>query len=211
MALVTRWWWIRHAPVVGNDGRCYGQTDFPCDVGDTAALTSLASRLPADAVWVTSPLQRTTLTAAALVAAGAPGPTPIPGPDVIVERDLIEQNFGEWQGVTYAELAARQNSIGPRLWLGPARETPPGGESFVDLTDRVHRAIAQLNERFAGQDIIAVTHGGTIRAALGKALALAPETSLAFSVDNLSLTRLDHFPEADPAEAWRVAGANLPP
>jgi broad specificity phosphatase PhoE len=211
MAIVTRWWWIRHAPVIGNNGCCYGQTDFPCDVSDTPAFTSLGSKLPSGAVWVTSPLQRTYLTAAALVAAGAPGPSPIPGPDVLVEDDLIEQNFGSWQGVSYAELAARHASDGPRLWLGPAHETPPGGENFISLSTRVHRAIGDLNDRFAGRDIIAVTHGGTIRAALGKALALAPETSLAFSVDNLSLTRLDHFPEAPPAESWRVAGANLPP
>lgn len=211
MARITRWWWIRHARVVGNDGRCYGQTDLPCDVSDTAAFTSLAAKLPGEAVWLTSPLRRTHLTAAALVAAGAPGPSPIPGPDALIEADLIEQNFGDWQGVTYAELAARHDPLGPPLWLGPAHETPPGGESFTDLTRRVGQAIDALNQRFADRDIVAVTHGGTIRAALGKALALAPASSLAFSVDNLSLTRLDYFAEAPPSEAWRVAGTNLPP
>ena len=38
-----------------------------------------------------------------------------------------------------------------------------------------------------------MTHGGTIRAALGVALALAPQAALAFSTDNCSLTRIVQF------------------
>ena len=30
----VRFWWIRHAPVVGNDGRCYGVNDVDCDVSE---------------------------------------------------------------------------------------------------------------------------------------------------------------------------------
>ena len=58
MVELTRWWWVRHAPVTVNNGRCYGQTDVPCDCSNDAAFAGLARRLPKDAVWVTSPLQR---------------------------------------------------------------------------------------------------------------------------------------------------------
>ena len=34
--VVTRWWWIRHAPVVGTHGKVYGQMDVDCDVSDVA-------------------------------------------------------------------------------------------------------------------------------------------------------------------------------
>lgn len=211
MGGVTRWWWVRHAPVTVNRGCCYGQTDFPCDISDAAAFASLAKHLPAPAVWVTSTLQRTHMTAAAIVAAGLPGPDPIPGPDVVSEADLKEQHFGDWQGVTYAELAERRGDAWHRFWLAPAHETPPGGESFLELSARVQHVIGALNDRFAGRDIIAVTHGGTIRAALALALDLSPEAALAFTIDNLSLTRIDHVPGPGVGHGWRVSAVNQPP
>lgn len=209
--LTTRWWWVRHAPVAVNRGCCYGQTDFPCETGETALFACLAKRLPRGAAWVTTPLQRTHMTAAALVAAGLDGPTAIPGPDVIVEAALIEQHFGEWQGIRYDELAARRGEAWHRFWLAPAHETPPGGESFVALMARVHAAIDRLNRQFAGRDIVAVAHGGTIRAALALALGLSPEAALAFVVDNLSLTRIDHIGGAGVGHGWRVSAVNQPP
>jgi alpha-ribazole phosphatase len=211
MVQLTRWWWVRHAPVTVNEGRCYGQTDHPCDCSNDAAFAGLAQRLPKDAVWVTSPLKRTHMTASGIVRAGLPGPDPIPGPGVIVEADLAEQHFGEWQGLTYAELAERNGSAWPRFWMGPAHQAPPGGESFADLLERAQPAILRLSETHAGRDIIAVTHGGTIRAAVALALDIAPEAALAITVDNLSLTRIEHFPDANAAYAWRVTAVNLPP
>jgi alpha-ribazole phosphatase len=211
MGVVTRWWWVRHAPVTVNNGRCYGQTDVPCDCSNDAAFAGLAKLLPKDAVWVTSTLQRTHMTAAGIVRAGLPGPKLIPGPGVIVERDLAEQHFGDWQGVTYAELAELNGNRWPRFWLAPAHHAPPGGESFVELMARAHPAILRLSAEHAGRDIIAVTHGGTIRAALAQALDLAPEATLAVSIDNLSLTRIEHFPDANVAHPWRVATVNQAP
>ncbi len=211
MEPVTRWWWVRHAPVTVNEGRCYGQTDLACDCSNEAAFQALAARLPRDAVWVVTPLQRTHLTAAALVRAGLPGPDPIPGPGVVVERDLMEQHFGAWQGVTYAELAQRNGNLWPRFWLAPAHEAPPGGESFVGLLARAQPAIARLSQEHAGRDIIAVTHGGSIRAALALALGLAPDAALALVIDNLSLTKIEHFPGAEATRGWRVTAVNLPP
>ena len=207
MGAVTRWWWVRHAPVTANQGCCYGQTDFPCEIGDETAFAALARNLPREAVWVASPLQRTHMTAAALIAAGADGPSS----GLLVEPDFIEQHFGAWQGQRYAELTNRRGDEWHRFWLAPADETPPGGESFAALTARVHDAVARWNERYPGRDIVSVGHGGTIRAALAQALALSPAAALAFSIDNLSLTRLDHFAEPGAAPGWRIAAVNQPP
>ena len=52
MTVVTRWWWIRHAPVTADGGRVYGQTDIECDVSDRAPFQALAGKLPREAVWV---------------------------------------------------------------------------------------------------------------------------------------------------------------
>lgn len=204
MSAPTRWWWIRHAPV-NDGGRIYGHRDVPADVSDAAAFAVLARWLPREAVWVTSHLRRTAQTARALEAAGADFAEPH------VVPDLAEQNMGDWQGEIRTEIIAKHGD--PRgFWLAPAEVTPPGGESFADLCVRVASAIERLNTEHAGRDIVAVTHGGTIRAALGHALGLAPAAALAFTTDNLALTRIDHAPSPSGGEAtWRVVTVNLVP
>lgn len=205
----TRWWWIRHAPVVGHGGRIYGQDDHACDCSDAATFGALAARLPRDALWVVTPLQRTRLTAEAILAHRPP-----PAPRFHVEAALVEQHFGAWQGLTNAEVAAGDAGAWHRFWLAPAAHAPPGGESFVAVVERVAEVVLRLCARHAGRDIVAVTHGGTIRAALALALGLAPEQALSFSIDNCALTRIDHIcgpagshdPEGE--AAWRVACVN---
>ena len=202
MNTTTRWWWVRHAPVRVNDGRIYGQTDHPCDCTDEPLFRALATQLPTDAVWVTSTLLRTIQTADALRAAGAVGPEPTR------ETAFVEQSFGDWQGLKYAELQEKRGESWHRFWLAPAQEAPPGGESFVDLMDRVAPAIDRLTMEHRGRDIVAVTHGGTIRAAIAHALQIPPETALAFSIENVSLTRLEHGDGPCLGHGWRVAVVN---
>jgi broad specificity phosphatase PhoE len=207
MSTTTRWWWIRHAPVVEHGGRIYGQQDLDCDVGHAAVFDGLAHQLPADAVWVTTHLRRTRRTAEAILHRRPDRPA------LLAERELAEQHFGDWQGRHRDELIAERGQQWDRFWLAPAHERPPGGESFVDLMARVHASVERLSAAHAGRDIVAVTHGGTIRAALAHALGLEPERALAFVVDNCSLTRIDRIDppaDADPdsAPAWRVALVN---
>jgi broad specificity phosphatase PhoE len=91
---------------------------------------------------------------------------------------------------------------------------PPGGESFAAVADRVERAVDRLTAAHAGRDIVAVAHGGSIRAALGVALGLAPDRALGFVIDNCSLTRIDHIEgalssrEPDRLKSWRVVRIN---
>ena len=78
-------------------------------------------------------------------------------------------------------------------WFADIDEPAPGGESFMDLYHRVRGAIERITVEQAGRDVIAVGHGGTIKAAVGLALGGQPEKGLAFDIDNCSVTRLDHF------------------
>jgi alpha-ribazole phosphatase len=208
--VTTHIWWVRHAPVV-HGGRIYGQTNLSCDCSDTAVFSGLAEKLPRGAVWVTSNLRRTHETAAAIIRAGLPGPQTIPGPDSIELPDLAEQHFGEWQGLTYEELEESRAGEFHRFWHAPAHETPPGGESFMAVIARVSAAIHRLVEAHQGRDIIAVAHGGTIRAALALALGLAPEAALAFTIENCSITRLDRIDGPGMGHGWRIVTVNRPP
>ena len=45
MTLVTRWWWIRHAPV-RSGGRIYGNDDPPADCADLDCATATACQAP---------------------------------------------------------------------------------------------------------------------------------------------------------------------
>jgi alpha-ribazole phosphatase len=209
-ATTTRFWWVRHAPVA-HDGRIYGQQDMPCDCSDDAAFAGLARQLPRDAVWLTSNLRRTHETARAIVRAGLPGPDPIPGPGALALADFAEQSFGDWQGLTYEELRHSRGGAFHRFWHAPANERAPGGESFVDVMARVSAATYQVLDANRGRDIIAVAHGGTIRAALGLALGLSPEECLAFTMDNCAITRIDHVDGPGMGHPWRVVTVNRPP
>lgn len=200
----TRWWWIRHAPVTTPE-HIYGQRDLPADTSHAPTFEALAALLPEDAVLVTSDLQRTIQTAAAIGEAGLDLPEPI------VEESLREQHFGDWQGVPRENFHESQNREMRRFWLAPAQERAPNGESFVDVMARVAPTVMRLTAAHAGRDIVCVAHGGTIRAALAMALILHPETALSFTTANCSVTRIDHLTGGDMGDAWRVGMVNWNP
>lgn len=204
MSATTRWWWIRHAPVTTDGGNIYGQVDVDADTTRAEPFAGLAAILPHDAVWLVTPLRRTAQTAEAIARAGLAVPEPE------VEADFAEQHFGELQGRN-REATVRANPDWRRFWLADVAHAPAGGESFVQLMDRVRAGVERRTARHAGRDIVAVAHGGSIRAAIGIALGLEPAQAVAFAVGNLSLTRLDHLRGPQGGEAWRVTAINVPP
>ncbi|MFP6730297.1 MAG: histidine phosphatase family protein [Alphaproteobacteria bacterium] len=203
----TRWWWVRHAPAFCIGGAIYGSSDVECDTSDDLSFRGLAARLPEDALWVTSHLTRTRETAAAIFDGGAASTTPL------IEKGLGEQCFGEWQGQTHDDLARENTPAYHKFWLAPARHVPPGGESFTDVMVRVDAVIKRLTEAHAGRDIVAVAHGGSIRAALALALGVDAnaDAGLCFTVDNLSITQIDHVPGPGAGGNWRIVSVNQSP
>jgi alpha-ribazole phosphatase len=200
---VTRWWWVRHAPVPNPERRCYGQSDKDCDTSNEALFRHQAAILPKDAVWYSSNLLRARKTAEHLAQAGAEMGK------LHIDPAFAEQHFGEWQGLTYAEIAdLAENHL---FWLGPPEYRPPGGESFVDLRNRAVASIDRLTAEHRGRDIVATAHGGTIRAALAHAFDMHPEAAVRFEIENVSLTVIEHYEQADPAHAWRVVFSNYMP
>jgi alpha-ribazole phosphatase len=201
--VTTRWWWVRHAPVREDDGRIYGQKDLGCDTSDRVVFDAVAKILPRNAVWYASSLKRTHQTAAAIWAAGFPKPSSMPH-----IAALAEQHLGTYQGMNRAEFFAAQPT--GSHWFGPIDQPTPGGESFMDLYNRVRGAIETINAKEAGKDIIAVAHGGTIKAAVGLALGNQPDKGLIFTIDNCSVTRLDHIASAG-HDGWRLPMVNQQP
>lgn len=200
---VTRWWLVRHAPVVGHDGRIYGSNDVPADVSDSETFRKLADSLPENGLLVSSHLSRARHTADALIEGG------LRFAERFIEEDLGEQDFGEWQGRTWDDISAEEEAVGAhKFWTAPASHAPPGGESFHAVIDRVGQVVQRLTDRHGGRDIVAVIHGGSIRATLAHALAIDPEIALGFATENLSLTRIDHVTGDGAGGNWRVAFVN---
>ena len=201
----TNLWLIRHA-LVDENARAilYGTMDVelcPTTLVEQAPMyRALAERLPRPANWVVTPLSRTRRTAQAIFAAG------YPVQELTVEPGLIEQHLGEWQGLVHAALPARLAQPKHPFWPLAGTELPPGGETFVEMIARVGPAIEALAVRYPGQDVVAVSHGGAIRAAVAHCLRIGADNALHLSVNNLSLTRLERHDDG-----WRVVCVNEMP
>jgi broad specificity phosphatase PhoE len=198
----TRFWLIRHA-LVDENARAilYGVMDVPlCEttlVSQAPMYAALARRLPRPAVWKVTPLSRTRRTAEAIFDAGYPGQEPG------IEPQLIEQSLGEWQGLPHAELPAKLAFPAHPFWPLAGDEQPPGGESMVNVIVRAGAALERLARDHRGEDVVIVSHGGTIRAVVAHALDIRPDNALHLSIHNLSLTCLERHPEG-----WRVTCVN---
>ena len=198
----TGFWLIRHA-IVAENARAvlYGTMDVPlCAESLVAQADSyrlLANTLPRAAQWIVTPLSRTHRTADAIFAAG------YTARETTIEPGMMEQNLGEWQGLPHADLPPRLRQPAHAFWPLSGQERPPGGESMADVILRVGATLERLAVRHLGDDVVIVSHGGAIRAAVAHALSIAADTALHLSVQNLSLTRLERH-----ARAWRVVCIN---
>ena len=196
----TRWWWVRHAPSAGLPGIIHGQDDVDADLTDLPAIEARIRKLPKGAIWLTSGLPRTVQTAEAL---GGIKCRAVPG--------LMEQDFGDWTGKTYEEVRSLFGDAYDKFWITPAKEKPPNGENFIQVIDRVRECILDCTKKFKGRDVICISHGGVIRAALTIALKIEAERALSISVDNLSTTIIDYLHPCETfAGAWRVKCTNVP-
>jgi broad specificity phosphatase PhoE/ribonuclease HI len=114
-----------------------------------AAGAAVAAGSSDVAAVVTSPLRRTRETAEAVAEVlGAP---------VEVEPDLAECAFGEWDGLTYAQVHERWPEE-LRRWLWSTDVAPPGGESLAQVERRVSRSRDAVLARHVRRRVVVVSH-----------------------------------------------------
>lgn len=194
----TVWWWLRHAPVRDGEGRIYGHTDLEIEPPSDEGVRSLAAALPDNAVWMTSQLRRSHQTAELMVpyhpGAGRP----------IEEPDFSEMYFGAWENVLRKDIPADEEAA---FWDEFVVKGPPAGESFGAVIERVVGAVHRHNHRYEGQDVVVVGHSGSIRAALTLGAGITPQATMAFTLDPLKLTRIDHAPDGEQGH-WSIAMVN---
>lgn len=199
----TRWYWVRHAPVLGASTELYDTADEPADVSNEEAFKALAKALPKDAIWFTSDLKRTHQTADAILAHGNTASIRLE------DARIAEQHFGDWFGRGRDKAyTSKPPSLRHNFWMVDAATRPNNGESFLDLMARAIPAIDAYSAQYRERTIVAVSHGGVIRAAIAHALGLEPDRALAIMVENLSTTRLDYCPGPGKGGDWRLVFTN---
>ncbi len=131
-----------------------------------AAARYLAQRWQIEKIY-TSPLTRTRQTAAAVAKVCDPAV------EVLAHQGLRETDFGDWEGLAFAEARGRDPEFHAN-WLADPTMCAPGGESFAQTDRRVNDAAneivaANLQEVEASPDgkpgaIVIVSHVTPIKA-----------------------------------------------
>jgi ribonuclease H / adenosylcobalamin/alpha-ribazole phosphatase len=179
---------LRHGDTrLSPEHRFSGRCDPPLsDTGTRqaqAATGRLAAGIPID-VLVSSPLQRAVDTAA-IVADKLALTTEI-------DDDLRETDFGDWDGLTLAEIQLRWPDAAA-AWRHDPDQAPPGGESFADTADRVNRACDRLLQDHSGQTVLVVSHITPIKILLCRALSVPLGTLYRLYLGSASINEIQWY------------------
>jgi len=153
------------------------------------ARRPLSSTLPgvgAVDVVVTSPLRRCRETAE--VAATGLG---LPLSESV---DLAEAAFGDWDGLTFAEVLRRWPDLLGK-WLDDSSVAPPAGESNDAVARRACRAMTGLVSEHTGRTVLAVSHVTPIKAIVREALDAPVQVLHRMQLAPASITALQWWPD----------------
>ena len=176
---------VRHGEVLSNrEMRYVGSRDEPlADSGIQQAerLASALAPLPVKTVY-SSPLSRARETGRRIAEA-----RDVP---FLLELRLREQSFGEWEGLSRAEVLA---SDAERLlrWETDLGTAPPGGESLESVQARMLELVGDLAREHSGDWVVLVSHVGPIKALLCAALGAPLATARRMFLDPGTLSVID--------------------
>lgn len=144
---------VRHGQTEWNRiERFRGIIDVPLNEVGRAQARAVATRLahlPITAVY-SSPLSRARETAQAIAE-----PLGVP---VLVLEGLRDINYGEWGGLTPAEVKQRYPDLLATWYIAPHTMRPPGGESLTELRERSMAAVRQVIREHPDETVVLVGH-----------------------------------------------------
>ncbi|MCW2541643.1 MAG: bifunctional RNase H/acid phosphatase [Frankiales bacterium] len=138
---------------------------------------------PVDVV-ISSPLQRTRQTADQVAA--------LTGSRFEIEPDVVETDFGEWDGYSFAEVRERW-PVELAAWMADETVAPPKGESFEAVTERVVAARDRILARYAGQTVVVVSHVTPIKVLVRLALLAPPQALHRMFLEPASISVIDYY------------------
>jgi broad specificity phosphatase PhoE/ribonuclease HI len=192
----TRLILVRHGETaLTTQGRYSGRGDVPLSEQGEAQAMAAAGRVAGIArdvaAVVTSPLSRCVRTAELIAAE-------LGGVDVTVVPDLIECDFGEWEGLTFAEAQERWPDA-MDAWLDSTSVAPPGGESFEAVATRVRKAVGTVLRAYPSSVVVLVSHVSPIKLILRDALAADDAFLHRLFLDAAGVSTMDVWPDGNVA------------
>jgi broad specificity phosphatase PhoE/ribonuclease HI len=192
----TRLILVRHGETaLTQQGRYSGRGDPELtDEGQAQAMAAAGrvAGLSRDVTAImTSPLRRCVRTAELISAEVGAVP-------VTVVEDLIECDFGRWEGLTFGEVQERW----PRemqAWLSSTSVAPPGGESFQAVAKRVRGTLATIVKSHPGGVVVVVSHVTPIKLILRDALAAGDAFLHRLYLDAAGISMMDVWPDGNVA------------
>ena len=115
--------------------------------------------------------------------------------EIAVDADFREMSFGDWEGLTGEDAAARAPALFAEWREAPDRMTPPGGEPLTALAARVARGLARLREGGATGAVVLVTHAIVARLIVLDALGLGPGRLWSVDASPAGLTEIEYQPD----------------
>lgn len=111
----------------------------------------------------------------------------------ITVTDLRERSFGIWEGMTFSEIR-EQYPKEFALWAeNPLAYSPIGGETTLEVKNRVIGSINEIVEKHAGNEIAVIAHGGVNRIILCHILGIPLENIFRIEQDYAALNIIEFW------------------
>ncbi len=124
------------------------------------------------------------------------------GVPVVPELGLRERGFGEFEGKTFAEIEIALPDQAARWRKRDPSFTPAGGESLLDVQERVLATVNRLAAQHPGKLIVMVGHGGVMDVLYRAATRLDLQAARTWLLGNTAINRLLWSPEGLSLVGW---------
>jgi probable phosphoglycerate mutase len=180
---------VRHGETEWSlSGQHTGVTDIPLTENGRAVARQLKPILaePSFTLVLTSPLSRARETCELAGLGGR----------AVLEPDLKEWNYGEYEGLTPKQIHAKAPG-----WM-VFRDGCPGGETPAQVGARVDRVLARV--RAAPGDVALFAHGHVFRVLVARWIGLAPGAGQHFLLDTATLNVLGYYRDSPAVKIWNA-------
>lgn len=83
--------------------------------------------------------------------------------DIIKDKGFEEINLGDFEGMRWDEIEEKNGDLLNRITEDPLNRRYPNGENLMEFYNRVEESFKNTINKFRGEDILIVAHGGTIK------------------------------------------------